>query len=247
MNSPYCMKVCIKCGRLLVANTKNFVKSKNGKYGIEGCCKECRKQYDKKRNKQYYQDNKDHIKEVTKRYKSNNKEYYAEYHKQYYQDNKEKLSEQHKHYRKNNKEKIATQKREWNKNNPDKVFNSHSRRRKLKEYQGTGITKEQWFKMMEFFDWKDAYSGEKLTNENRTIDHVIPLINGGLNESWNCIPATKSNNSSKGSKDMLEWYKKQSFFSEERLNKIYEWTQFKDLDEDVNIEQNEQNEEEDNE
>ena len=93
----------------------------------------------------------------------------------------------------------------------------------MKEYQGSGVTKEQWFEMMVFFDWKDAYSGEKLTDKNRTIDHIMPLVNGGLNEIWNCIPATKSNNSSKGAKDMLEWYKKQSFFSEERLNKIYEW------------------------
>ena len=221
--SPYCIKICRHCGKLLVANTNNFVKSKKSKYGVENCCKQCKKEYDQKHYKQYYQNNKDHIKETTKKYKDNNKDYYKNYNKQYYQNNKEELSEQQKCYRESNKEKIKETKRIWYKNNPDKVFNSHNRRRQLKESQGTGITKEQWFEMMEFFDWKDAYSGEKLTDKNRTIDHIIPLVNGGLNEAWNCIPATKSNNSSKGAKDMLEWYKEQSFFSEERLNKIYEW------------------------
>ena len=82
--------------------------------------------------------------------------------------------------------------------------------------------------MFEFFDWKCAYSGEYIggNSEYRTIDHVIPLNKGGLNEIWNICPMYKPYNSSKYTNDMLEWYKQQEFYSEERLNKIYEWQEY---------------------
>ena len=79
---------------------------------------------------------------------------------------------------------------------------------------------------MSFFNWECAYSGKTLTKETRSIDHVIPLNNGGENEIWNCVPMYKSYNSSKNDKEMLEWYAKQEYFSEERLNKIYEWQEY---------------------
>lgn len=33
-------------------------------------------------------------------------------------------------------------------------------------------------------------------------------------------------NYSKQNKDMLSWYKQQDFYSEEKLNKIYEWIEY---------------------
>ena len=43
MNIPYVFKKCNKCGRWLVANTVNFYKNKNLKYGIDNKCKKCKK------------------------------------------------------------------------------------------------------------------------------------------------------------------------------------------------------------
>ena len=81
--------------------------------------------------------------------------------------------------------------------------------------------------MMEFFDWKCAYSGEYIGGDNkdkkRTIDHIVALDNSGEHEIWNCVPMLKSYNSSKHINNMLEWYLEQPFFSIERLTKIYEW------------------------
>ena len=37
---------------------------------------------------------------------------------------------------------------------------------------------------------------------------------------------TRSLNSSKQDRDMLEWYKEQDCFSEARLAKIYEWQEY---------------------
>lgn len=84
--------------------------------------------------------------------------------------------------------------------------------------------------MMNFFEWKCAYSGEYLggkSNENiRSIDHIVPLSKGGDNEIWNCVPMLKNYNKSKFNNDMLDWFKMQTFYSEERLNKIYKWTEY---------------------
>ena len=83
--------------------------------------------------------------------------------------------------------------------------------------------------MMNFFEWKCAYSDIYIGGKNqniRSIDHIIALDNGGLNEIWNCIPMYRPYNSSKNTKDMLEWYQQQDFYSEERLQKIYEWQEY---------------------
>ena len=136
-----------------------------------------------------------------------------------------------KKYRQSDKGKKAQKKadKKYYENNPHKIFNKSNKRRQLEGQQGNGLTKEQYFEMMEFFKWRCAYSGEYIgnnTNPNRTVDHILPLNKGGLNEVWNCIPMHKSYNSSKQDKDMLEWYKEQEFYSEERLAKIYAWCEY---------------------
>ena len=80
--------------------------------------------------------------------------------------------------------------------------------------------------MMEFFEWKCAYSGITLSKEIRSIDHIISLSEGGEHEIWNCIPMYMPYNSSKKNKDMVTWYKQQDFFDIDRLMKIYEWQEY---------------------
>ena len=198
MKCPYCIKQCNKCGRLLVANAINFSKKKNRKYGVRAECKQCCKQY------------------------------YKEYKQK--KENKDKIKNRNKRYYNEHKEEILTHCKEYKKNNPDKIFNQNNNRRSLEENQGDGITNEQWLEMMQFFDWKCAYSGIEFSSHNeekdRSIDHIIPLTKGGENEIWNCVPMKLNLNSSKNNNNMLNWYKQQEFYSEERLNKIYEWIKY---------------------
>ena len=214
MNCPYCIKVCSKCGKLLVAYNGNFGKEKRGKYGFKSRCKEC--------IKEYYEDNKEHIKEKSKEWHEDNKEYYKEWR----ENNKEYIKEKNKEYYENNKEHRNKKSKEWYENNPDKIFNRNNKRRLLEETQGDGISKDQWLEMMKFFDWKCAYSGIMLDKDNRSIDHIIPLSKGGEHEIWNCVPMHRKYNTSKKDNNMLEWYQQQEFYSEERLNKIYEWIEY---------------------
>jgi len=205
---------------------------------------EKRRSYDK----EYYKRNKKQKNENWKEWYQNNKEARKEYRIKYYNENKEKIKEKalNKYYEnreeilfkqkeqyKLNISKIKKQKKIWRINNPEKTFNQDvknrlKRKNIINNYKE--ITTEQWLEMMNFFNWSCAYSGITFSshnkNEDRTTDHIIPLNNNGPHVIWNCVPALTQYNSSKQDKDMLEWYKQQEFFSEEKLNKIYEWQKY---------------------
>ena len=244
---PFCIKVCTKCNEILVANELNFNKSKSEKYNLRSSCKKCHKKYreeSKERIKEYYENNKDELNKKKKIYYKNNKvklsknkkEYmkiYRETHKNYIklyrEEHKEELKKYmekyNKQYYKEHEKELKEYQKEYRENNPNKVFNYCTKRRLKEESQGNGITKEQWYEMMMFFDFRCAYSGEYIggDSKNRTIDHITPLDKGGLNEIWNCVPCYSIYNFQKSTKDMLEWYTQQEFYSEDRLMKIYEW------------------------
>lgn len=233
MDCPYFVKYCSICSRLLIAHTFNFHKKREGKYGFKSICKECvkkeSKQYykenkekERERGKEYYQNNKNNVlkrckeyrnknKEKIKKYRNGNKEEKKEYDKQYYEDNKIKRKEQQK---------------QWKENNPNKIFNKNNKRRLREQNQGDGITKEQWYEMMQYFDWECAYSGIRLHKENRTIDHIFSLKQGGEHEIWNLVPMYINYNSSKGIENMEDWYMRQEFFDIDKLLKIYSWIEY---------------------
>ena len=255
MKCPYCIKICTKCNRLLVAYSGNFHKNKNYKYKVTSQCKKCIAEY----KQQYYKENKEEIAKQQKEYYEEHKEEKLEYQKEYYEEHKEEVNEykqqyykEHKEeyreyaiqYRENNKEKIAKYKHQYYEENKEEIaekgkqyrsknphinFNHNIKRRQKEESQGRGLTKEQWYEMMFFFDWCCAYSDEYIggnSSKHRTIDHIIALDNGGLNEPWNCVPCFDNYNYQKHTNNMEDWYIQQEFYSEERLIKIYAWCEY---------------------
>lgn len=247
MKCPYCIKVCKHCkerigeARLLVAYKGNFTKSKTGKYGLRSKCKDCVKEYDKIQKKKYYEENRNKIREYKKQHYDEHRDdileksrqYHQEHRderlqksKEYYEAHRDELLEKQKQWYQEHRDELLEYNKQWREDNPERVFYYNNKRRSLEENQGRGITKEQWLDMMNFFEWECAYSGETLSEENRSIDHIIALNNGGLNEPWNCVPMLKSYNISKYTSDINEWYLAQDFYSEERLNKIYEWQEY---------------------
>ena len=236
MKCPFVIKVCTKCKRILVANEINFAKDRRNKSGLCSKCKVCDKKYReehkekiKEYKEQYYQDNKEDILEKNKQYYEEHKDEILENNKQYREKHKNEIRKTRKRFYQQNKEKISEYNKEYFEKNPEKIFNASSKRRFKLENQGNGISKEQWYEMMNFFDWKCAYSGEYIggrINDNRTIDHIFPLSLNGENEIWNCVPMLKSYNSSKYTKNMIDWYMEQEFFDIDRLLKIYEWIEY---------------------
>lgn len=233
--------VCKKCeserSKEYYRKNDNHIKEKAKKY------REDNKEYCKEYKKQYYEENKEEISEKYKKYQEDNKEKIKEYKKQYYEknkkeilekckqyreENKEEIKKRKRKYREENKEKIAESNKRWQKENPEKVFNRAQKRRLLEESQGSGVTKEQWLEMMYYFDFKCAYSGVYIggNSEHRTIDHIVPLSKGGLNEIWNLVPMYSNYNSSKSTSNMEVWYMEQEFFDIDRLLRIYEWIEY---------------------
>ena len=71
-----------------------------------------------------------------------------------------------------------------------------------------------------------GYCGEPATS----LDHIVPRFRSGSSNRNNLLPCCQRCNSNKGSLDMIEWYNKQKFFSQEKLNKIQKWMEQEVID-----------------
>lgn len=76
------------------------------------------------------------------------------------------------------------------------------------------------------WDYCCGYCGEPATS----LDHIVPRFKSGSSNRNNLLPSCQRCNSNKGSLDMREWYSKQKFFSQEKLNKIQEWIEKEVID-----------------
>ena len=65
-----------------------------------------------------------------------------------------------------------------------------------------------------------AYCGSE---ENITLDHIVPQCKGGLDIKTNVVACCHSCNQSKGHEHWKLWYVQQDFYNEERFDKIEEW------------------------
>jgi 5-methylcytosine-specific restriction endonuclease McrA len=72
----------------------------------------------------------------------------------------------------------------------------------------------------ESWDNKCAYCGSE---ENLTIDHIVPQSKGGMDFTKNVVCCCHNCNQSKGHEHWKLWYVQQDFYSEERFDKIEEW------------------------
>lgn len=81
------------------------------------------------------------------------------------------------------------------------------------------ITQKQLINRCALFNYCCAYCG-KPAGMDIELEHVIPRSKDGAHCLANIIPACHSCNTSKYNHNMKTWFKKQSFYQEERLKKI---------------------------
>lgn len=151
---------------------------------------------------------KDSRKEYREKYYQNNKERILNNRKNYYQNNRDRLLENQKEYYHNNKEARVEYNKEYFRNNPHIGFNNRLKRKeRLENVCGSGITKKEWYEIMNSTDWTCFYCEEYIGNKNRkrTLDHIIPVSRGGPNTKENLIPSCKRCNCSKNDKIGNEW------------------------------------------
>ena len=84
-------------------------------------------------------------------------------------------------------------------------------------------SEQEWLEVVAYFNYSCAYCAAEC---NITRDHIIPVHNNGTDYIFNVVPACSRCNSSKGASDVVDWYTRQSFYSKEKLLKIYEWFKY---------------------
>ena len=85
----------------------------------------------------------------------------------------------------------------------------------------SGDAKRIWRKdIKESWNHKCAYCESE---DNLTIDHILPQSKGGLDTTTNVVCSCHSCNQSKGHEHWKLWYVQQDFYSEERFDKIENW------------------------
>ena len=186
-------KTCRLCKNVYSADdTTYFYKKDSGKYGLGTICKGCFK----KRSKQYYSDNAEHINEKTKQYYKDNldnkKAYSKAFHKVY--DKTEKGR---------NVKTVAWQKR-----------------RALELNLDNSLTNAQWEQIKKDFNCECAYCGK---DKKLTIEHFIPISKLGEGTINNIIPACRSCNSSKRDNFFHEWYPNHKNYSKKREKTILKY------------------------
>ena len=113
-------------------------------------------------------------------------------------------------------------KRKENRNsNKHAEFVGHQRYR---GEENIDYTYPEWRETVIFFGGECAYCGATMRrNQTLTRDHLLAVSKGGKTVQGNIVPACVSCNSSKGNQDFKDWFMKQPFFSQDRLNKIFKW------------------------
>ena len=159
-------KKCSKCDK--IKDVSEFNKSKNCKGGLDGNCKECRKQY--------YENNKEARAKYDKRYGENNKEAKAKYDKQYRKRNKDKSTMCSKLWAQNNKEKVAKMCKQYSTNNKVAI----AKRNK----QCRDNNKEDYSKRNKQYRMSNAKY--KLFFNKLTIDESPRLHNDGISLEVKC-------------------------------------------------------------
>lgn len=186
------MKKCSNCKE--IKKVQFFSKNSIRKDGYENWCKDC----NKKRSIIYYQKNKskwkksspESIKESSRKYYLKNRERIIENQKRYYENNKEKVIEYRKKYQRSEigllKMKVKLQRRRLQaRMTNDKTINDSS----IQE-------------LFEKQDKKCALCKKELTLLSKLthLDHIIPLVKGGVHSIKNIQITCSRCNLSKGDK-----------------------------------------------
>ncbi len=173
------------------------------------------------RKRRYFDENREKIRENARRRHSENPEKGREKARRRFVASSEHIRLRARLNYQANREAILDKKRAWAKANADKVCEYSRRRHALHRASFKAslspLTSEQREKRFGLYGNVCAYCH---ASGRLSVDHVLPLFQGGLDQADNIVPACGRCNSSKGARHVEEWYRRQPFFTEERWRKI---------------------------
>jgi 5-methylcytosine-specific restriction endonuclease McrA len=120
--------------------------------------------------------------------------------------------------------------RRWRKANPEKIREAarrhNARKRAARRAALHPVTRAQIDARFALWRNRCAFCGVDANHqrnhgrERLTVEHVLALTKGGLDEAANIIPACTACNSSKNNSPVETWYRCQPFFTEARWRKV---------------------------
>ena len=238
-------KICTKCLRELdiACFQKAGISKRTGQQFYHSNCRDCRKistknYYDKnitlikeraKIDSKFRRDNNpEYMQKYLKQYQQENAEELKAYKREHYLKNKEKISVKAKLYRETHKEEKRLQDKRYREQNREKIKEQKYlsvlvRRTKMKNAEAT-LIKEDWQKIIKFFNNECAYCGD--TPNKLTLDHFVPVSRGGELTVNNSIPACGRCNESKNDKDFFLWYPLYKHFDKDRFKKVVKFLSY---------------------
>jgi 5-methylcytosine-specific restriction endonuclease McrA len=182
-------KKCTKCGE--VKPLSEFYKAPRYAGGVKAACKICENAAIKK----WEIDHPDRVRARKRKYQA-----------KYRNEHPEKAKGAIDAWYRNNVQKVKDAVRGWVQANPEKrkeivKLNQH-KRRALKKASGGNITAQEWQSLKEFYNYTCLACKRREPEIKLTLDHVKPLVKGGVNTIRNAQPLCGSCNSSKGTKEI---------------------------------------------
>lgn len=171
-NVPTGMRYCRQCDR--VKSLEEFVVSRRNLLGRGYRCYECHR----KANKQSIERHRETRNERNRAWSRENLDYYRE-------------------YARSRPEMRRTVQRNWRQNNPEQVRAGVERYRARKINAEGAYTVEEWQNLCESYQYRCLCCGQQ---KPLTVDHVVPLSQGGTNYIDNIQPLCETCNKSKGNK-----------------------------------------------
>jgi hypothetical protein len=184
----------------------------------------------KVRSKAWAVKNQEQMRANKKRWASENQEQIKKCKAKYYQSNKQAFALYSKEYRERNLYLVKSRIKRWKVANHQRVVECNRQRKALCRAgrRSALVPIDQLKTDARFKIWRNccAFCGVDAKHQrNRgykklTVEHALALINGGLDEASNILPACSTCNSSKNNLPIETWYRRQSFFTEARWRKI---------------------------
>lgn len=150
----------------------------------------------RERDRQRYRADPAKKKAAASRYIEKHRKVVTERSRAYYTKNIETIRRKLKLYRRNNRDMIRRTVNEWRTNNPAKVVEYRQRRRARHVGASGSYRPSDWEALCYCYDNMCLCCGA--THTPLTVDHIIPISQGGTNDLDNLQPLCQSCNSAKG-------------------------------------------------
>ena len=202
------MRICRRCG--VEKPLSRFSKAKNCLYGRTHICLDCKNL----EAKEWRLKNPEKAKEVKKKNREKNIEKITEYERAYREANRDiinakgrekyrtspKRRNRYKHYYASNREKELERNKKWVQSNSGYQAIRNQKRRANVLGNGGNLSLDDWRKIKEKYNFVCLCCGKREPEVVLTIDHVIPVSKGGMNDVTNIQPLCLPCNSRKNDK-----------------------------------------------